>query len=110
MPPGCAASMRPRSNDRGNNGNVIKRHSNLMASMRPRSNDRGNESKHFWFPLIHVASMRPRSNDRGNPGMGEPVCCSERIASMRPRSNDRGNRPVLLFFNSAYTRFNEAAI
>ena len=39
------ASMRPRSNDRGNEreeGSVADQRSGVTASMRPRSNDRGN--------------------------------------------------------------------
>ena len=37
-----------------------------IASMRPRSNDRGNQSFSVEHADLFVASMRPRSNDRGN--------------------------------------------
>ena len=36
------------------------------ASMRPRSNDRGNMESRMLTVESKVASMRPRSNDRGN--------------------------------------------
>ena len=73
----------------------------LRASMRPRSNDRGN---HLQRPLHQgdcQASMRPRSNDRGNASYVD-LAASGGIASMRPRSNDRGNslyRNQLIFNN-----------
>ena len=38
----------------------------LVASMRPRSNDRGNFKFGFAHRIAWRASMRPRSNDRGN--------------------------------------------
>ena len=65
--------------------------SGLKASMRPRSDDRGN-----IFPLgieqgRWAASMRPRSDDRGNDHDGIRGCGGKFHASMRPRSDDRGN-------------------
>ena len=37
-----------------------------VASMRPRSNDRGNIDQPTQLVVSLHASMRPRSNDRGN--------------------------------------------
>ena len=37
-----------------------------VASMRPRSDDRGNQCDQIIASLSEQASMRPRSDDRGN--------------------------------------------
>ena len=65
---------------------------NTRASMRPRSNDRGNADATAKTITDRVASMRPRSNDRGNPGHYRGFAPAGVVASMRPRSNDRGNK------------------
>ena len=45
---------------------VIQLHLHHPASMRPRSNDRGNVTGNGQLTIYQGASMRPRSNDRGN--------------------------------------------
>ena len=48
---------------------VVTHYRPQVASMRPRSNDRGNEAAGVPpTQVIDLASMRPRSNDRGNTG------------------------------------------
>ena len=47
---------------------------NRPASMRPRSNDRGNPNERLGSRNGFLASMRPRSNDRGNDLFPEAKC------------------------------------
>ncbi len=62
----------------------------LAASMGPRSRDRGNAGSVLPAPAERAASMGPRSRDRGNPG-SSLLCSAHLVASMGPRSRDRGN-------------------
>ena len=81
------------------------------ASMRPRSDDRGNNvNGTAMLPsgLSEIASMRPRSDDRGNSHRQKSTLRPGPVtsASMRPRSDDRGNKVLA----AEKWRFNEAAI
>src|SRR6266404_2112896 len=80
-----------------------------LASMRPRSDDRGNHSGLGAADLVDQASMRPRSDDRGNEKNHEHHG-SRQPASMRPRSDDRGNHPPRRHGEWRTRSFNEAAI
>src|SRR5436309_3231219 len=79
------------------------------ASMRPRSDDRGNGELGAWSAFQKQASMRPRSDDRENEELVEKAT-TQSVASMRPRSDDRGNISPSYCFWQKHPGFNEAAI
>ena len=51
------------------------------ASMRPRSDDRGNRDRYFpYVCAMDEASMRPRSDDRGNTvGAGVHILAADEL-------------------------------
>src|SRR5688572_735171 len=63
LPP---ASIRPRSDDRGDLVAELKGTSGNSASIRPRSDDRGDSERAGARGAPAVASIRPRSDDRGD--------------------------------------------
>ncbi len=112
-----AASMEPRSCDRGKLRVADFMPSNWHASMEPRSCDRGKTEGQImaitaqelqwsrdhviaerwlteWILAIRrYASMEPRSCDRGKKHMHE-LAAARDDASMEPRSCDRGKLPI----------------
>ncbi len=108
-----AASMRPRSTDRGKLQDVslVGESLDQVASMRPRSTDRGKVGNLIADKPNNMrgASMRPRSTDRGKRPVGFREGRTTE-ASMRPRSTDRGK--VWRVYRQAADApgFNEAAI
>ncbi len=85
-----AASMGPRSCDRGEPDLPPRVVVGGPASMGPRSCDRGEADQAHACRRIMGASMGPRSCDRGELKKRRPARRGKKSASMGPRSCDRG--------------------
>ena len=75
-----------------------RRSRQIAASMGPRSDERGNPADASQRAIVKhaVASMGPRSDERGNSSTDVRLRGrrQRRRASMGPRSDERGNRPL----------------
>ncbi len=105
-----AASIGPRSNDRGKPEPSPPAFGfSSPASIGPRSNDRGKVRSVPFVGSVSVASIGPRSNDRGK--RNNVISFDEvPFASIGPRSNDRGKLPSVVWCSTSMAGFNWAAV